>query len=148
MTEPKLERVQKVVAPILRGDPRLAGVEVVTWVPDIDYRTFPMLQVRRLGGIRNVNAPKIHALPVIELSAYTNARAPGPDAGLIECEELYETALDVLYDAFESQTHTDAGSIHSMFEVMGATQFSSLYQDSWRIQGLIRLGIRKPRRSI
>ena len=133
-----LPRVQKVVAPILRGDPRLSGVEVVTWVPDIDYRSFPMLQIRRIGGIRNPNAPTLHTLPVIELSAYSTE-------GLIECEELYEEALDVLYDAVESQTQTPAGYLTYIYETMGATQFSSLFQDSWRIQGLLRLGVRAPR---
>ncbi|ASR86131.1 tail terminator [Mycobacterium phage BobSwaget] len=134
----QMPRVQTVVAPILRADPRLEGVTVVTWVPDIDFREFPMLQVRRIGGTRNVNAPKLHTLPVIELTAYTTE-------GLIETEELYETALEVLYDAVHNQTQTDAGYLTSIFETLGATQFSSLFQDSWRIQGLIRLGVRSPR---
>ena len=133
-----MPRVQSIVLPILRGDARLAGVTITTWVPDIDYREFPMLNVRRIGGTRNPDAPMIHSKPVIELSAYTVE-------GLIECEELYETALDVLYDSVKDQTMTDAGHLQSMFETFGATQFSSLYQDSWRIQGLIRLGVRKPR---
>jgi hypothetical protein len=133
-----LPRVQAVVAPILRADPRLAGVTVTTWVPDIDYREFPMLNVRRIGGIRNPDAPLLHTKPVIELTAYSTE-------GLIEAEELYEEALEVLYDAVRNQVTTTAGYLVSMYETMGATQFSSLYQDSWRIQGLIRLGVRSPR---
>ncbi|AAC18463.1 tail terminator [Mycobacterium phage Lakes] len=133
-----MPRVQSVVAPILREDPRLAGVTIVTWVPDIDFREFPMINIRRIGGIRNANAPKLHSLPVVEMSAYSTD-------GLIECEELYETALEVLYDAVKNGTQTPAGYLSSIFETMGATQFSSLYQDSWRIQGLIRLGVRTPR---
>lgn len=135
---PELPRVQAVVLPLLRNDARLDGVTVTTWVPDVDYREFPMLNVRRIGGTRNPDGPLIHMKPVIELSAYTTD-------GLIQCEELYETALDVLYDAVRNQTMTDEGYLQSMFETFGATQFSSLYQDSWRIQGLIRLGVRKPR---
>lgn len=133
-----MPRVQQVVAPILRQDPRLAGVEITTWVPDIDYRGFPMINIRRIGGIRNPKAPNTHTLPVIEMSAYSNE-------GLPECEELYEDALDALYDAVRYQIQTPAGYLQSMYETMGATQFSSLYQDSWRIQGLIRLGVRRPR---
>ncbi|BBC43581.1 tail terminator [Mycobacterium phage AN9] len=133
-----MPRVQSVVAPILREDPRLAGVTIVTWVPDIDFREFPMINIRRIGGIRNTNAPLLHSLPVVEMSAYSTD-------GLIECEELYETALEVLYDAVKNGTQTPAGYLSSIFETMGATQFSSLYQDSWRIQGLIRLGVRTPR---
>ncbi|QXN74051.1 tail terminator [Mycobacterium Phage MiculUcigas] len=138
MANQRLPRVQKVVAPILRADPRLEGVTITTWVPDVDYREFPMINIRRIGGIRNPKAPRLHTLPVIEMTAYTTE-------GLIETEELYEEALDVLYDAVQDQIVTPAGYLQSMYETMGATQFSSLYQDSWRIQGLIRLGVRRPR---
>ncbi|ATN92151.1 tail terminator [Mycobacterium phage TipsytheTRex] len=134
----RLPRVQTVVAPILRSDPRLEGVTITTWVPDVDYREFPMINLRRIGGIRNAKAPTLHTLPVVEMTAYTTE-------GLIETEELYETALEVLYDAVKNGTQTPAGYLTSIFETMGATQFSSLYQDSWRIQGLIRLGVRRPR---
>lgn len=133
-----MPRVQRVVVPILRGDSRLDGVSINTWVPDIDYREFPMINVRRIGGIRNPNLPTLHSLPVVELTAYSNT-------SLIDCEELYETALDVLYDAVRNQTVTDDGYLQSMYETMGATQFSSLFQDSWRIQGLIRFCVRRPR---
>ncbi|AIW02918.1 tail terminator [Mycobacterium phage Malec] len=138
MANQRLPRVQKVVAPILRADPRMEGVTITTWVPDVDYREFPMINIRRIGGIRNPKAPRLHTLPVIEMTAYTTE-------GLIETEELYEEALDVLYDAVHDQIVTPAGYLQSMYETMGATQFSSLYQDSWRIQGLIRLGVRRPR---
>ncbi|UJD21118.1 tail terminator [Mycobacterium phage SororFago] len=134
----RMPRVQKVVAPLLRAAPALDGVEITTWVPDVDYRDFPMINVRRIGGIRNPQAPLLHTKPVIEMSAYSME-------GLLECEELYEDALEVLYEAVEHQIQTPAGYLTSIFETMGATQFSSLYQDSWRIQGLIRLGVRRPR---
>ncbi|AMS01018.1 tail terminator [Mycobacterium phage ArcherNM] len=138
MANQRLPRVQKVVAPILRGDPRLEGVTVTTWVPDVDFREFPFINLRRIGGIRNPKAPRLHTLPVIEMTAYTRE-------GLPETEELYEEALDVLYDAVRDQIVTPAGYLSSIYETMGATQFSSLYADSWRIQGLIRLGVRRPR---
>lgn len=133
-----MPRVQQVVVPILREDPRLDGVAITTWVPDIDYREFPLINIRRIGGIRNPNLPNVHSMPVVEMTAYTNTN-------LIDCEELYETALDVLYEAVREQTQTDAGYLQSMYETMGATQFSSLFQDSWRVQGLIRFCVRRPR---
>lgn len=131
-------RVQQVVVPILRGDERLDGVTITTWVPDIDFREFPLINVRRIGGIRNPALPTLHSMPVVELTAFS-------EEGLIECEELYETALDVLYDAVANQTVTAAGHLQSLYETMGATQFSSMFQDSWRVQGLIRLSVRRPR---
>jgi hypothetical protein len=141
----RMPRVQKVVVPILRADPRLDGVAITSWVPDIDYREFPMINIRRIGGIRNPKAPLLHTLPVIEMSAYTSVNSDSADRGIVQCEELYDTALEVLFDAVHNQTPTPAGYLQSMYETMGATQFSSLYQDSWRIQGLIRLGVRRPR---
>lgn len=133
-----MPRPQQIVVPLLREDPRLDGVTVSTWIPDIDYRDFPLIHVRRIGGIRNPSLPSLHASPIIELTAFSKE-------SLIACEELYETALDVLYDAVHNQSQTDAGYLQSIYETMGATQFSSMFQDSWRVQGLIRLCVRRPR---
>jgi len=96
-----------------------------------------MLQVRRIGGTRYKDGPFIFSKPVIELTAYTVD-------GLVETEQLYEDALEVLYKAVRSQTQTPAGYLHSITETMGATQFSSLFMDSWRVQGLIQFGVRPP----
>lgn len=134
---PRMPRVQSVVLPILRAA-LPDNVKVGSWVEDIDYRTFPMVNIRRVGGKRHETKPKKLALPVIEMTAYGTE-------GLIETELLYEDALEALFDAVEAQTQTDAGYLHSIKETMGATQFSSLFQDSWRIQGLIQLGVRPPR---
>jgi hypothetical protein len=142
----KLPRVAAIVLPILKtasltGVYGTIGDNVFTWVPDVDYRRWPMVEVRRLGGTRNSKAPKLHSLPVIELTVYTKT----PEGGLPETEQLYEDALEALYDAVEKQTATEFGYLSSIKETMGSTQFSSPYQDSWRVQGLIQLGIRPPR---
>lgn len=131
-----MPRIQAVVLPILRAE--LPGVLLTTWVPDVDYRQFPMLNIRRTGGFRNESRPTQLSLPIIEMTAYG-------DVGLPETEQLYEDALEALYKAVRAQTQTDAGYLHSIKETFGATQFSSLYQDSWRVQGLIQLGVRPPR---
>ncbi|WP_066901055.1 hypothetical protein [Mycolicibacterium houstonense] len=142
-----IPRVQAIVLPLLRGHtdtddpisilPGLENTKVGSWIEDIDYKHLPMLNVRRLGGPRYAGGPKKLSFPVIELTAYGNESLP-------KTEQLYEDALEVLYDARRKQTLTPAGYIHSIGEPMGATQFSSLSQSSWRIQGLIRLGIRPP----
>lgn len=131
-------RVQSVVLPILRGYPELAGVTVTTWIPDIDYREFPLLNVRRVGGFRHDTRPDLLDKPVIEMTVYG-------DVGLPETELLYTHALDALYLAVRNQTQTPAGYLCSIKETMGMTQFSSLFMDSWRVQGLIALGVRPPR---
>ena len=133
-----LPRIQQVVLPILRA--KLPGVQVMTWVPDVDYRQFPMLNIRRIGGERAWRLPNELATPVIEMTAYGSE-------GLVETELLYEDALEALYDAVLYQVQTPVGYLHSIRETMGATQFSSLYMDSWRIQGLIQLGVRPPNKS-
>lgn len=132
---PKLSRVQKIVLPILRA--AHPGVDFSSWGADVDIRTFPTVNIRRVGGTRNPKGPTIHGLPVIEMTAYT-------DEGLPETEDLYEECLETLFRARRLQTPTPAGYISSVKERMGGTQFSSLYMDSWRIQGLIELGIRRP----
>ena len=128
-----MPRVQAVVIPILRD--AFVGLKVGSWVEDVDYRDFPMLNVRRVGGFRNMRFPKKLDLAVIELTAYGSE-------GLIETEKLYSDALEALYDAAETQAHSTVGYIHSVKETMGMTQFSSLFMDSWRVQGLLQIGVR------
>lgn len=132
----KMPRVQAVLLPILR-DALPETVKVGTWVEDIDYRHFPMINLRRIGGARHEVRYSDLALPVVEMTAF------GIE-GLPETEQLYEQALEALYEAVRLQTLTDAGYLHSIKETMGATQFSSLFQDSWRVQGLIQFGVRPP----
>ena len=138
----KLPRPAAIILPIIK-DADLSGIygnvgaNVFTWNPQVDYRTYPWIEVRRLGGARHPSYPTQLGLPVIEFTAYT-------DIGLPETEQLFEDLLEVLYDAVLHQTQTPDGYLHSIKETMGATQFSSLFQDSWRVQGLIQLGIRPP----
>lgn len=131
-----MPRVQAVVIPILR-EALPCTVKVGSWVEDIDYRNFPMINIRRIGGPRHDRRPVDLAFPVVEMTAY------GIE-GLPETEQLYEDALEALYEAVRLQTLTEAGYLHSIKETMGATQFSSLMMDSWRIQGLIQFGVRPP----
>lgn len=137
MVDVTFPRFQEVVVPILRdaiGD----EAHVSTWVDDIDFREYPIVNIRRLGGYRSRNRWSDLDMPVIEMTVYH-------DEGLIEAEELYNKALEALFDARDKQIVVDAGSITHIRETMGMTQFSSLFQDTWRVQGLIQLGIR-PRR--
>jgi hypothetical protein len=135
--------VFKIVKPLLvaaelSGSYGAIGDKVYSWNPDVDYREWPWLQIRRVGGPRDLKRPLSLGFPVIEMTARS-------DVGLPETEQLYEDALEVLYEAVRRQTQTPDGYLHSMKETLGATEFSSEFQDSWRIQGLIRLGIRPPR---
>lgn len=134
----QIPRIQAVVLPILRAAPALSGVHIGSWVEDIDYRQFPMINIRRLGGERSEVLPTLFSRPVIEMTAYGNV-------GLVETEQLYEDALEALYEAVRQQTQTPDGYLSSIKETLGATQFSSLFMDSWRVQGLLALGLRPPR---
>lgn len=135
---PVMPRVQAVVLPILRAYPALDGVTITTWVPDIDYRDFPMINLRRVGGFRHDTRPDLLDKSVMEMTAYGTE-------GLPETELIYMDALEALYAAVRNQQLTDAGYLHSIKETFGMTQFSSLFMDSWRVQGLIALGVRPPR---
>lgn len=136
-----MPRVQAIVLPILRA--RFSDWEesqVQSWAPNVDLRVFPFINIRRIGGYRHDTRPTQLSLPVIEMTAYTQL----PAGDLPSTETLYDDALEALYAAQAAQTQTPAGYIHSIKETMGATQFSSPYQDSFRVQGLIQLGIRPP----
>lgn len=135
VTNRVMPRVQEVVIPLLRArlDP---SVHVTSWISDVLDRTYPIVNIRRLGGLpRDVN---FLDRPVIEMTVYH-------DKGLIEAEDLFGDARQILWDAVDNQTLTPAGSLHSIFETMGPTQFDSPYDGTWRIQGLIQLGLRPPR---
>lgn len=133
-----MHRVQSIVLPVLRAEltPLWPGLDCVSWNKDVDYRAFPILQVRRLGGlardIRHIDRA------VIELTAHTRADLP-------TTENLLLDGMTVLYDMVDNQTVTAAGSLSSIFVTMGPTQFDGIYDDSWRVQSLIQLGIRPPR---
>jgi len=133
-----MPRVQPVVIQILREYPPLDGVHIGTWTNDVDFREFPIINIRRpaTGGVgRDYVYPNKLDVTIIEMTAYDTE-------GLIECEHLYNIALEALYDAVLYQKQTDTGYLHSIRETMGLAQFSSPYMDSWRVQGLLKLGLR------
>ena len=132
-----MPRFQSIVIPILRDWPALEGVKIGSWVEDIDYREFPMLNVCKVKESlgRDFRYPNKLETGVIELTAYSME-------SLIECEHLFNHALEALYDAVLYQKCTDTGYLHSIRENMGMTLFDSRFMDSWRVQGLVQLGLR------
>lgn len=131
-------RVQEIVIPILRdhfGD----SVKVGSWLENIDFRSFPSINVRRLGGYNSSSGPRRLDFPVVELTVYH-------EEGLVEAEDMYLSCLDALFEAQRKQIVTDKGTIAHVQETMGMTNFPSQYQDTFRVQGLIELGIRPSRK--
>jgi hypothetical protein len=127
-----MPRVQSVVLPVLRE--ALPDVQVTSWVPQADNRIFPILNIRRIGGVA-VDPTRMDRA-VIEMTAYTKG-------GIEAAEDLYLDARQVLWDMVEKQTLVpEVGYLHSFFETMGMTQFDSSFEDTWRVQGLIQLAIR------
>ena len=128
-------RPQAVVLPILRA--ALPGVAVVSVGPDVDYRTYPMVVVRRRGGIRNINLPRLFSLPVLELTAVSAD-------GLVEAEELYGDALEALYAAVANQTVVPnvRGRLQSIPEAQEGSQARAEVPDTWAVTGSLRLGLR------
>lgn len=139
MVKRKMPRVAKVALPILRaGFPDWEEFQIGTWGEDIDFRKFPMINIRSVGGEPHELEPDLLNKPVIEMTVYS-------DEDIETAEEIYMDAYDVLVKAVKRQTQTPAGYFHSIKTNMGLTQFSSLFMDSWRVQGLIQLGVRPPR---
>lgn len=139
MVDRKMPRIQSVILPELRAEllPDYPDLDVCSWIKDVDRRTYPILNVRRVGGL-SVDA-RLLDRAVVEITAYSRE-------GLVETENLYLDARQVLWDMVRRQSVIPAvGYLHSFFEVMGPTQFDSPFDDTWRIQGLIQLAIRPPR---
>lgn len=128
-----MPRVQEVVLPVLRAE--LPGVEITSWIPDVDYRSFPFINIRRVSGLGDPARADQLDKPVIEMTAYTRD-------GLVATENLYLDARYIIWNMCDKQTLTAAGYVHSFFETFGPTVFDSPFDDSWRVQGLIQLGIR------
>jgi hypothetical protein len=128
----KMPRIQDVLLPILKDG--LPGVQVVSWVPDVEDRQYPIVNVRRLGGLpEDVN---LLDKPVVEITAFHNLN-------LAACENLLLDARQVIYDAWKNQTVVpEKGHISSYFETLGPTQFDSPSDDTWRVQMLVQLGLR------
>lgn len=134
MVERTMPRVQEVVLPILRAE--MPEMTFTTWVPDVDHRAFPFVNIRRLSGL----GKDIRRLDfaVVEVTAYSRE-------GLVVTEDLYYDVRQVIWDAVDKQIVTPKGHLHSFFETFGPTVFDSPWDDSWRVQGLIQLGVRPPR---
>lgn len=102
----------------------LPGASVVTVAPDVDYRTFPLVILERSGGTRSVDAPRLLSHPVLGMTVVSS---DGP----VAAEELYEEALDALYNA------------HGIRETRGATSVPSRYPDTWAVEGTVRVRVRR-----
>lgn len=127
-------RPQAVVLPVLRQ--ALPNVEIHSWIPAVGHRTFPLVAVARSGGPRHRFRPRQLGFPEVDLTVVH-------DLGPVEAEELYEDALEVLYDAVRHQTVVaGAGYLHSISETQGATQEESPFPDTWAVAGAVRLGRR------
>src|SRR5690606_39335082 len=63
---------------------------------------------------------------------------------LAATENLFYDARYVIWEMVKNQTVTPAGHLHSFTDSSGAMQLESPYTDTWRIQGLIQLGVRPP----
>jgi hypothetical protein len=130
----EMPRVQDVVIPLLRD--AFPGAQVVSWVPEKADRQFPILNVRRLGGLPV--DPEMLDLAVIELTCYglQSLGLPATDRQLLRAQRT-------LWDAVKFQTVVpNMGYLHSYRQTMGPTQFDSPYDETFRVQSLIQLGLR------
>lgn len=132
-------RPAELVLPELRT--KLPGVMVVSDVTDPDHRTFPLIIITPTGGERHRKGP--HSLSLANISMSVNSREDFAAA-----ESLYYTALDALYDMRDDQKVTAKGWLHSVTELMGATRANPLFEDTWRVLGTIRLGLRPALKTI
>lgn len=152
----KMPKIEEVVLPILRaGLP--SHVTVVSWTPSVDYRTgapyipdldrkkYPMVKVRRMGGLANQERPDLLDFAVIEVTTFSTA-TDSFYLGYGGTEDLLLDAQYLIHKAIQNQTVIDGvGYLHSYFQTMGPIQLDSPFDDTWRWQSLIQLGLRPVR---
>jgi hypothetical protein len=130
-----MPRAQAVIMPVLRE--RLPGITFVSWEPDVDYRTYPFVKIRRLGGVGP--DPQRLDRPVVEITAFSRD-------GLVATEDIYLDVRQVIWEMVQNQTVVpNIGYLHSFTETLGPIQLDADFDDAWRIQGLIQIGVRPPR---
>lgn len=138
----RMPRVQSVVLPILRAGLPLADDSIGSWYPEVVTRTFPLVNVRRLGGLDNPANPDDLALPVVEITSYTNKR-DSQYIGLTGAEDLLHDSLYLIWKAVDTQTVVPGvGYLHSYFVTFGPTQLDSPFESTFRVQALVQLGLR------
>lgn len=140
----KMPRIEEVTLPILR-DGMPDHVDVVSWTKDVDRRTFPIIKVRRLGGLGNQKRPDLLDFAVIELTAFSTA-TDTHYKGYSGTQDLLLDAQHLLFLAVRNQTVIGGvGYLHSMFQTMGPIQLDSPFDNTFRWQSLIQFGLRPVR---
>lgn len=129
-----MPRVQEVLVPTLRI--AFPSVSITTWIPDVDKRNLPLVNIRRVGGTA-VDVQRLDNAS-IEIAAHTRE-------GLVDTEDLYLNVREVVWHLVADQTVTDAGYFHSFRETIGPMTTESPFENSWRVQGVIQLGLRPAR---
>lgn len=151
-----MPRIERVVLPILR-DGLPDHVSVVTWTPDTDHRTgapeipeldlrkYPLVKIRRMGGLPDQTRPDLLDKAVIELTVFSTA-TDSHYVGYGGTQDLLLDAQYLIFQAVRNQTVVeDVGYLHSQFQTMGPIQLDSPFDDTWRWQSLIQLGLRPVR---
>lgn len=153
----RMPRIESVVLPLLRaGLP--SHVTVVSWTPSVDRRTgapdldpalnmqkYPLVKIRRMGGSANQRRPDLLDFAVIEVTAFSSAR-DSHYVGYTGTEDLLLDSQFLIHKAIRFQTVIESvGYLHSYFQTMGPIQLDSPFDDTWRWQSLIQLGLRPVR---
>lgn len=134
MVARNIPRVEAIVLPILRS--AFPDAQVTSFIPDVSQRRYPLINVRRIGGLA-VAMDRLDraSLEMVVVSAESLAAA----------QDLYLDARQAIWNAVDQQTVTDAGYLHSFTESVGPMVTTSAFDDTWMVQGLIQLGVRPPR---
>jgi len=134
MVTRKMMRVQSVLLPVLRAE--LPEVTFTGKLPPVDFREYPLVNIRRIGGssidVQFLDRPTIEILAV--------------DDTPVHSEDLYLDVRQVIFDLVQSQTVIEGvGHLHSFNEAMGPTPIESPLSGTWATQGLIQIGLRPSR---
>lgn len=134
-------RAQAILIPTLQEslEVEYPGIKVGSWVEQVLDRQFPLVNLRRVAGSNASKDPNRLDESVIEYTAYGDVSYPNT-------EQLCMDTRQIIYEMWAKQVVVpNVGYIHSFFQTLSPTQFDSPFDDTWRVQGMIQLGLRPTR---
>lgn len=134
MTNPVIipPRMAEVILPVVRRE--IPEAQVVTWMPELKDRTYPLILIRRVGGI--AYDAELADRPTVDIQVYHKE-------SLAAAEGLALRVRGALVGAWKSQEVVDGkGTVNFIREMSGPNYVRDPGDNAWRIQMMLSILIR------
>lgn len=125
-------RVGEIILPVVRE--AIPEAQVVTWIPDLPQREYPLILIHRAGG--TALDMELADRPTLDIQVFSKD-------SLADAEELALRVRGALLDAWKSQELISGkGYINFVREMSGPNSVPDPGANAWRIQMLLSVIIR------